>query len=74
MNDSGRKQYDDEIDLFEIVEIIWQGKWIIVASVFIVLAAAYAYLINKVTKALPPTNNIPCICGKSFANTLSRSA
>jgi LPS O-antigen subunit length determinant protein (WzzB/FepE family) len=47
MNDSGRKQYDDEIDLFEIVEIIWQGKWIIVASVFIVLAAAYAYLINK---------------------------
>ena len=47
MNESGRKQYDEEIDLFEIVEIVWQGKWIIVASVFIVLAAAYAYLINK---------------------------
>jgi len=47
MNDSGRKQYDDEIDLFEIVEIIWQGKWIIAASVFIVLAAAYAYQVRK---------------------------
>lgn len=49
MNDSGRKQYDDEIDLFEIVEIIWQGKWIIVASVFIVLASAYAYQASKET-------------------------
>ena len=47
MNDSGREHYDDEIDLFEIVEILWQGKWIIVASVFIALAAAYAYLMNK---------------------------
>ena len=47
MNDTERKQYDDEIDLFEILEIIWQGKWIIVASVFIVLAAAYAYVMSK---------------------------
>ena len=47
MNDSGREHYDDEIDLFEIVEILWQGKWIIVASVFIALAASYAYLMNK---------------------------
>ena len=47
MSDLGREHYDDEIDLFEIVEILWQGKWIIVASVFIALAAAYAYLMNK---------------------------
>ncbi|MDB9904167.1 Wzz/FepE/Etk N-terminal domain-containing protein [Oceanospirillaceae bacterium] len=47
MNDSGHKQYDDEIDLFEIIEIVWQGKWIIVASMFIVLAAAYAYQMYK---------------------------
>jgi len=49
MNDSGREHYDDEIDLFEIVEILWQGKWIIVASVFIALAASYAYLRYKPT-------------------------
>jgi LPS O-antigen subunit length determinant protein (WzzB/FepE family) len=47
MNDTNRNHYDDEIDLFEIVEILWQGKWIIVASVFIALAASYAYLMNK---------------------------
>jgi len=47
MNDSGHKQYDDEIDLFEIVEMVWQGKWIIVASMFIVLVAAYAYQMYK---------------------------
>jgi hypothetical protein len=47
MNDTSRNHYDDEIDLFEIVEILWQGKWIIVASVFIALAASYAYLMNK---------------------------
>ena len=47
MNDSGHKQYDDEIDLFEIVEIVRQGKWIIVASMFIVLVAAYAYHMYK---------------------------
>lgn len=37
----------DEIDLFEIITMLWQGKWIIVASVFIALAASYIYLMNK---------------------------
>ena len=50
MNNSDREHYDDEIDLFEIVEIIWQGKWIIVATVVLAMAAAYAYLHNKPTR------------------------
>ena len=49
MNNSDREHYDDEIDLFEIVEIIWQGKWIIVAAVVIAMAAAYAQIQSKPT-------------------------
>ena len=47
MNDVNRNQYDDEIDLFEVVEILWKSKWIIIASVFTALIAASLYLINK---------------------------
>ena len=47
MNDTNRNHYDDEIDLFEVVEILWQSKWIIIASVFLSLVIATAYLINK---------------------------
>ena len=47
MSNQGRDYYDDEIDLFEVVEILWQGKWIIVATVFIALVAAYTYLMNR---------------------------
>ena len=47
MNDANRNQYDDEIDLFEVVEILWQSKWIIIAAVFTALIAASLYLINK---------------------------
>jgi LPS O-antigen subunit length determinant protein (WzzB/FepE family) len=44
MNDVNRNQYDDEIDLFEVVEILWKSKWIITASVFVSLVIATAYL------------------------------
>jgi LPS O-antigen subunit length determinant protein (WzzB/FepE family) len=47
MNDTNRNHYDDEIDLFEIVEILWQSKWIIIAAVFTALIAASLYLMNK---------------------------
>ena len=47
MNDTNRNHYDDEIDLFEVVEILWQSKWIIIAAVFTALIAAYLYLMNK---------------------------
>jgi LPS O-antigen subunit length determinant protein (WzzB/FepE family) len=47
MNDTNRNHYDDEIDLFEIVEILWQSKWIIIAAVFLSLVIATAYLAYK---------------------------
>lgn len=47
MNDTNRNHYDDEIDLFEVVEILWQSKWIIIASVFLSLVIATAYLLYK---------------------------
>lgn len=49
MNDVNRNQYDDEIDLFEVVEILWKSKWIIIASVFLSLIIATAYLAYKPT-------------------------
>jgi hypothetical protein len=47
MNDTNRNHYDDEIDLFEIVEILWKSKWVIIASVFLSLVIATAYLAYK---------------------------
>ncbi len=47
MNNSDREHYDDEIDLFEIVEIMWQGQWIIVATVVLAMTVACAYVANK---------------------------
>lgn len=49
MNDVNRNQYDDEIDLFEVVEILWKSKWIIIASVFVSLVIATSYLAYKPT-------------------------
>ena len=47
MNDINRSHYDDEIDLFEVVDILWQSKWIIIAALFTSLIAASLYLMNK---------------------------
>jgi hypothetical protein len=47
MNDTNRNDYDDEIDLFEIVEILWKSKWVIISSVFLSLIIAATYLMNK---------------------------
>ncbi len=41
-------QYDDEIDLFELFEILWSGKWIISAFVVVVLLMGFGY--TKVVK------------------------
>jgi LPS O-antigen subunit length determinant protein (WzzB/FepE family) len=47
MNDANRNDYDDEIDLFEIVEILWKSKWIIIAAVFLSLVIATTYVAYK---------------------------
>ncbi|WP_372997174.1 Wzz/FepE/Etk N-terminal domain-containing protein [Marinobacter sp.] len=38
---------DDEIDLHELFAILWQGKWIIVATTFLFAAAGVAYALYK---------------------------
>ena len=40
-----QSNYNDEIDLFELFETIWQGKWLIIAITMlgIILAGAYAF-------------------------------
>jgi LPS O-antigen subunit length determinant protein (WzzB/FepE family) len=38
-----RPNYDDEIDLFELIEIIWRGKWLISAFVAISVMIGFVY-------------------------------
>jgi len=39
-----RPPYDDEIDLLEIFQTLWNGKWIILATTLISLLAMFGYL------------------------------
>ena len=38
------RQYDDEIDLRDLIIALWKGKWIIIISVLVAMLAAGAYL------------------------------
>lgn len=44
-NTTQQSNYNDEIDLFELFETIWQGKWLIIVITIlgIILAGAYAF-------------------------------
>lgn len=42
-----RPTYDDEIDLFELFETLWIGKWLITAFVGGAMALALAYIAIK---------------------------
>lgn len=44
-NSSQQTHYNDEIDLFELFDTIWQGKWLIIAitTLGILLAGVYAF-------------------------------
>lgn len=44
MQNPQQPQYNDEIDLKDLILALWQGKWIIIASVVFALVAALAYL------------------------------
>ena len=48
-NELEQKQYDDEIDLFELAEKLWNKKWFIAAitGIFSVLALVYVFFIAK---------------------------
>ena len=40
-----RPIYDDEIDLFELFELLWDGKWLF--STFVALAMLIGLVIRK---------------------------
>ena len=44
MQNQQQSQYNDEIDLKNLILALWQGKWIIIACVVFALVAAMAYL------------------------------
>ena len=39
-----QEKYDDEIDLFQLVETLWRQKWVVVAVTLLALAAGVAYV------------------------------
>ena len=47
-----RPMYDDEIDLFELFETLWDGKWLI--SVFVVLATSVGFGYSNAAKPANP--------------------
>jgi hypothetical protein len=49
MTDTNRSHYDDDIDLFEVVEILWKSKWVIILSIFLSLIVAIANQASKPT-------------------------
>ena len=42
-----RPTYDDEIDLFELIETLWDGKWLISAFITIAILLAGSFLLIK---------------------------
>ena len=39
--------YDDEIDLFELFETLWDGKWKIIATTFVAAVIGFVFSIVK---------------------------
>ena len=45
MSDGNQPQYSDEVDLVELIQTVWNGKLVILAFVFVSLAAAFGFTI-----------------------------
>ena len=63
MTNAAPKQTDDEIDLFELFQTIWRGRWLVISVIALSLGLAFAYLKvtpNKFTAelSLSPNTNI----------------
>ena len=63
MTNAAPKQTDDEIDLFELFQTIWRGRWLLISVIALSLGLAFAYLKvtpNKFTAelSLSPNTNI----------------
>jgi LPS O-antigen subunit length determinant protein (WzzB/FepE family) len=47
MSDGNQPQYSDEVDLVELIQTVWNGKLVILAFVFVSLAAAFGFTITR---------------------------
>ncbi len=47
MSDGIQPQYSDEVDLVELIQTVWNGKLVILAFVFVSLAAAFGFTIIR---------------------------
>ena len=47
MSDGNQPQYSDEVDLVELIQTVWNGKLVILAFVFVSLAAAVGFTIIR---------------------------
>jgi len=47
MSDGIQPQYSDEVDLVELIQTVWNGKLVILAFVFVSLAAAVGFTITR---------------------------
>ena len=47
MSDGIQPQYSDEVDLVELIQTVWNGKLVILAFVFVSLAAAFGFTIAR---------------------------
>ena len=47
MSDGNQPQYSDEVDLVELIQTVWNGKLVILAFVFVGLAAAFGFTIIR---------------------------
>lgn len=42
-----RKDYEDDLDLIELVNALWKGKWIIIAVTFVFAVGSIAYALSQ---------------------------
>ena len=47
MSDEFQPRYSDEVDLIELIQTVWKGKLVILAFVFVSLAAAFGFTITR---------------------------
>ena len=47
MSDGIQPQYSDEVDLVELIQVVWDGKLVILTFVFVSLAAAFGFTTSR---------------------------
>lgn len=56
--DDSRSHYDDEIDLVELFQTVWDGKWKIISFVVVCVVSVFGYQINQPTPSFTATTEI----------------